>query len=337
MTDLLKKLTLADAPSGFEDEVRELIRKEAEPYADEITEDAMGNLIVSRRADSASKKKPITLAAHIDEVGVILTEHTGGGFYKFDFAGGVDVRVALGKRVRLLTSAGKKDGIISPGKAWHLMGSAERKRVPKVAELFIDAFGNESAKPGDYAAFNSDYSEFGNGFVKAKALDDRSGCAVLLTLLKEKTDRDAYYVFTVQEEVGCRGAQTAANRLDCDTVIVVESTTAADYPSREGGEKVCVLGNGAVLPFMDGGTIYDRKLWTELTAIADRQGIKWQTKTRIAGGTDARSFQRGGHGAKVAAISLPTRNIHSPSCVGKLSDLDCVLNLCRAAVESIGV
>jgi len=332
MTELLKKLTQASGPSGEEDEIRAIIRAEAEPFADEITEDAMGNLIVLRRADgTASKKKPLILAAHMDEVGLIITENVGDGFYRFAFSGGVDERVALGKPVEFRS----KRGVISPGKAWHLSSKKEREAAPKVDSLFIDMFGDDSLDAGSYGVFVSEFREFGNGFVKAKALDDRFGCAVLLTLMREKYDRDVYYAFTVQEEVGCRGAEIVARRLNGDTVIVVESTTAADYPSRTGGEQVCKLGSGAVVPFMDGGTIYHRGLWKEVTEIAESKGIAWQTKTRIAGGTDARSFQRGGTGARVVAISLATRNIHSPGCVGKLSDMEDVIKLCKCVVQEV--
>ncbi|MDR2606599.1 MAG: M42 family peptidase, partial [Oscillospiraceae bacterium] len=226
------------------------------------------------------------LAAHMDEVGIVVTEHAGEGFYRFAFSGGVDARVVLGKPVQI----GARRGVISPGKAWHLASKAERETAPKPESLYIDMFGDCGVCPGEFGTFVSEFREFGNGFVKAKAIDDRFGCAVLLTLMRERYARNVYYAFTVQEEVGCRGAEIAANRLNGDTVIVVESTTAADYPSRSGGEQVCRLGAGAVVPFMDGGTIYHRGLWGEITAIAEREHIPWQTKTRVAGGTDARSF-----------------------------------------------
>jgi endoglucanase len=331
MTDLLKRLTQANGPSGAEDDVREIIKAESAPYADEIIEDAMGNLIILRKGTDSSKKKPLTLAAHMDEVGVIITESVGRGFYRFDFLGGVDVRVVLGKPVKI----GAVSGVISPGKTWHLSTKSERERLPKVTDLFIDCFCDESLRLGDCGTFISAYEEFGNGFIKAKALDDRAGCAVLLTLMKRRYERDVYYAFTVQEEVGTRGSAVVAARGLSGTVIVVESTTAADYPNREGGEKVCKLGAGAVVPFMDGSSIANRALWKEITALADANGIKWQTKTRIAGGTDARSFQQRGLGAAVCAVSLPTRNIHSPSCVANLDDLESVFKLCETAVNLV--
>ncbi|MDR2360151.1 MAG: M20/M25/M40 family metallo-hydrolase [Oscillospiraceae bacterium] len=331
MIELLKRLALANGPSGAEDDVREIIKTEAGPYADEIIEDAMGNLIVLRKGKSTSKKKPLMFAAHSDEVGIIITESVGGGFYKFDFLGGVDTRVALGKPIKI----GAVSGVISPGKAWHLSTEAERKRLPKVTELFLDCFGNESLNPGDSGTFISSFEMFGDGYVKAKALDDRAGCAVLLTLMKRDYGRDIYYAFTAQEEVGTRGSAAVAARGLSDTVIVVETTTAADYPDRDGGEKICKPGGGAVVPFMDAGSIFNRALWQQITALADEAGIKWQTKTRVAGGTDARSFQQRGFGAKVCAISLPVRNLHSPSCIAKLEDLDSVLQLCEAVIRRL--
>jgi endoglucanase len=220
-----------------------------------------------------------------------------------------------------------------------LAASAERDRVPAASELVLDlldydALNADSSLVGEFGVFDSEFVLFGDGYVKAKALDDRAGCAVLLKLLQsERFERDVYYVFTVQEEVGTRGAAAVANRLNPETVIVVESTTAADYPGRSDSDAVCRLDKGAVLPFMDGGAIYDAKLWQSVTKLADKHGIAWQTKHRVAGGTDARAFQQTAFGAKVVAISLPTRNIHSPSCVAKLSDLDAVLALCKAVVR----
>ncbi|MDR2531037.1 MAG: M42 family peptidase [Oscillospiraceae bacterium] len=341
MTELLRQLTQCDAPSGCEDEVRTLIRSLAEPYADEIREDALGNLIVVRRSESKKKREPLILAAHMDEVGAIVTDSVGDGFYGFEFIGSVDVRVALGKRVRVLSRFGKRSAVIAPGKAWHLASSDERSRAGKP---HLDALGNTALSPGDYVAFDSEFTLFGDGFVKAKALDDRVGCAIMLTLMRESYDRDVVFAFTVQEEVGTRGAAVAAHTLRSLTsaderglrvapvILVLESTAAADVPPRSGGDRVCVLGGGAVLPFMDGGAIYDRALRAELLEIADAHSIATQTKSRIAGGTDARAFQAAG--ARVAAISLPARNIHSPACVAKLSDLDCMLELTRAYLSA---
>ena len=188
---------------------------------------------------------------------------------------------------------------------------------------------------GDTGAFDDHIVEFGEGFLRAKAIDDRVGCAVMLALIEEGVPVDCHFAFTVQEEVGCRGATAAAFRIRPELCLVLEGTTAADLPSQQGSERVCAPGKGPVLPFMDGGSIYDRGLWRQLTALAEEKGIPWQTKTWISGGTDASSIQKSGCGVRVAAISAAVRYIHSPSCVGCTEDFENMLRLARAYLETL--
>ena len=339
MLDLLKKLCAASGVSGDEGEVRELIRTYAEKYADEISEDVLGNLIVTKRGVRRVNKK-VMLCAHMDEVGVIVTAMTDDGYVKFACAGGIDRRVLVGKRV--FFGKNRVPGIVGCG-AVHLLKGSEREKVPKTDDMYIDigADSKEAAQKlvdiGDTGAFCSDILEFGDGFIRAKALDDRIGCAVMLSLLENGLPIDVTLVFTAQEEVGARGAAAAAYTVAPDISLILEATTAADLPEVSGAKRVCELGQGGVVPFMDGGTVYDRELFDMITAAADRERIVWQTKKYISGGTDAQAVQRSRGGVKTLAVSAPVRNLHSPACVGKISDIEGVYKLARLFLDEIGV
>ena len=339
MKETLKTLCRLPGVSGREDAVRSYIREQVTPYAEEILEDAMGNLLVHVRGGKPEEPgKRILLAAHMDEVGIIITDITGEGYLKLDFVGGVDRRVVIGKKV--LVGERAIPGVIGL-KAIHQTSAGEREKVPALRELSVDigVSSKEEAEKlvclGDVGTFDDSVVEFGDGYLKAKAIDDRVGCAVMLELIRKGLPRDAWFAFTVQEEVGCRGSQTAAWRLSPDIALILEGTTAADLPSQSGGEKVCCPGKGPVIPFMDGGSIYDHGLYRQLTSLAVEKGIPWQTKTKISGGTDASSIQRGGAGARVAAISAAVRNIHSPSCVICLDDMQKIYDLARAFLEEL--
>ena len=339
MKDTLETLCMLPGVSGHEDAVRDYIREQVTPYADEIQEDAMGNLLVHVRGKQPEEPgKKLLIAAHMDEVGVIITDITSEGYLKFDFVGGVDRRVVLGKKVMLGDNA--INGVIGL-KAIHLTEGEERNKVPPLKSLYIDigVSSKEEAEKlvslGDLGTFPTWSLEFGSGYLMAKAIDDRVGCTVMLELIRRGLPRDAWFAFTVQEEVGCRGSQTAAWRVQPDIALILEGTTAADLPSQSGGDKVCSPGKGPVIPFMDGGSIYDPGLFRQLTRLAEDRGIPWQTKTKISGGTDASSIQRSGAGVRVAAISAAVRNIHSPSCVCCLEDVQRICDLTYAFLEEL--
>ena len=339
MKKTLETLCRLPGVSGREEAVRQYIREKVTPFAEEIIEDAMGNLLVHVKGKQPEEPgKKLLIAAHMDEVGVIITDITEDGYLKFDFVGGVDRRVVLGKKVLLGDKA--VHGIIGL-KPFHLTDGEERSRVPALRSLYIDigVSTKEEAEKlvslGDVGTFPDWSLFFGNGCFMAKAIDDRVGCTVMLELIRKGLPRDAWFAFTVQEEVGCRGSQTAAWRIQPDYALILEGTTAADLPSQAGSEKVCCPGKGPVIPFMDGGSVYDHGLFKKLTALADARGIPWQTKTKISGGTDASSIQRGGAGARVAAISAAVRNIHSPSCVFCLEDMQRIYDLAYAFLEEL--
>ena len=338
MVDTLKSLCELSGVSGDEREVRDYIISLVSGYADEVMTDVMGNVIVFKKGAKTPAKK-VVLCAHMDEVGVIVTSITDDGFLKFAMAGLVDSRVVVGKSVTL----GKQHipGIIGC-KAIHLLKDKERDKNLEIDEMYIDIGVNNSEDAeklvslGDTGAFDAEIREFGDGFIKAKAIDDRVGCTVMAELIKSDLPIDCRFTFSVQEEVSMRGALTAAYRTAPDIALIIEGTSAADIPSVSENKKVCKVGRGVVIPFMDQGTIYDRELFKLLTGIAEKNGIPWQTKNAIAGLTDASMFQRSRAGVKTAGIAAPVRNLHSPSCVAKISDMEKVYKLARSFLDEIG-
>ena len=280
MIEYLEELCSIEGVSGDEDRVRAYIRSQVKPYADQVRTDPLGNLIVFKRGRCAAPGK-LMLCAHMDEVGIIVTKVTDEGFLKFDFVGGVDRRVAIGKPVTL--GLEHVPGIIGL-KAIHMVSREERKKAPKTEALYIDIGARnkkealEKVRPGTYGAFVTQPELFGDGLFKAKAIDDRVGCAVMMGLLKEKLPMDVTFVFTAQEEVGTRGAFGAAFSVKPEVALVLETTTAADLPDVSGAQRVCALGKGPVISYMDAGTIYDRSLFEPLRELAIRNGIPWQTK-----------------------------------------------------------
>ncbi len=337
MLNLVKELCAATGPSSYEEEIRALIRAKAAPHVDEMRVDAVGNLIVFKRGKKPTGNK-LMLCAHMDEVGIIVHSVTEEGYLKFRFLGGVDRRVTLGKPVWL--GPGRVPGIIGL-KAYHLVSPEEEKRVPKLEDLYIDIGAKNKAEAlemveiGEYGVFSNECVEFGNGFLKAKAIDDRVGCAILLKLMEQDLPMDCTFVFTVQEEIGTRGAFGAAFSVTPQIALIFEGTTAADSPAMADHKKVCWPGKGPVLSLMDGGTIYDKELFELLRTQAEEHGIPWQVKHYLAGGTDAKAIQRTKAGIRVAGISAAVRYLHSPSSVAAIADFDHMLALGRYFIDAI--
>ena len=337
MLNTLKELCRLRGVSGDEDEVRRYIEEKAAPCADGVRTDALGNLIVFKKGKKPAGNR-LMLAAHMDEVGIIITRITDEGFLKFGFVGGVDRRVAIGKPV--VIGKNKVPGVIGL-KAVHLVSREERKKVPKTEALYIDigAKDRQAAEKlvelGDYGAFVCEPEEFGDGLFKARAIDDRVGCAVMLKLLEEDLPLDVTFAFTAQEEVGTRGAFGAAFSVTPEIALVLETTTAADLPGVYACRRVCYPGRGPVISYMDGGTIYDRELFDALRRLSKGRGIPWQTKEYIAGGNDARTIQRSKAGVRVAAVSAAVRYLHAPAGVGSVADFENMLRLTRLFLEEM--
>ncbi len=336
MIELMKELCALPGPSGCEDAVRAFVLKRVKPFADEIRTDAIGNVMVFRKGRK-TLDRPVAVCAHMDEVGVIIKKITEDGMLKFGFVGGVDPRVVIGRPVRF----GDVPGVIGI-KAVHLTTAAERRTMPKTKNLYIDigatsrAAAEKLVSLGDYGVFDSAVVEFGDGLIKAKAIDDRVGCAALLRLLEDEPPVDTWFCFTVQEETGLRGAASMAFALDPGFAMVLEGTTAADLAEVKGADAVCRVRGGVVLPFMDGATIYDAALFELLRDACTKRGIPWQTKTRVAGGTDAGRIHRSRAGVRVCAAAAPVRYIHSPSSVAAKADCEAVLAAARAFLEELG-
>lgn len=328
----LKELTELSGVSGCEYEVRNYIKDKLQSIGCEYYIDKLGNVIAHNRG---IKNKTIMVAAHIDEVGLIVTHIDKDGFIKFQAVGGIDPRVLNSKVV--LVGENKIPGVIG-SKAVHLMTKEERGKSIPIDELYID-IGTYSkleteklVSIGDYISFKSDYVEFGDDLIKAKALDDRAGCSVLLELLSMKLDADFYGVFTVMEEVGSRGAQTAAFALEPDYAIVLEGTICADMPEVKEHSKATIIGKGAALSLMDRSTVYDIEEVRKVESIARANGIQYQFRTSSAGGNDAGPIHKTKEGAKAVAISIPCRYIHSPVNVASKNDYNSTVRLTKAVI-----
>ena len=321
MVELLKKLCELPGVSGDEGKVRDLLKEYVAPHVNEIKIDRIGNLIAYKKGKSSNKK--VMLAAHMDEVGFIIYNISDDGMLKFRTVGGIDPRILPSKRVKI-----GPEGI--PGilgiKAIHLQEPSERKNAVKVKQMYIDigAQNREQAqklvKLGDYAVFDSEFVQFGQNNVKAKALDDRLGCAILAELVKQEFPFDLYACFTVQEEVGLRGAGVAAYQVEPDIAIVVEGTTCSDVADVDEHLHVTRLGRGPAISIADRASYGNKELVNKLIEAAKANNIPFQIKEGMFGGNDAGSIHVSRAGVATAVVSVPCRYIHSPSSVMNLDD-----------------
>ena len=336
MLEMIKELCTLSGISGRECAVREYIIEKIKDYA-EYSVDPLGNLLVFKKGRNPAKNK-VMLDAHMDEVGLIITAITSEGYLRFAKVGGIDTRVIIGRPVRV---GDKSVGGVIGIKPVHLVEKSAEADIPKADDLYIDigAKNREEAEAlvrlGDAAWFAGDFVEFGNGFIKSKALDDRAGCAILIEMIKSELEYDAWFSFSVQEEIGTRGAQTAAFTIAPDYAIVVETTTAADISGVKDEKRVCLCGKGSVVSFMDRSTLYSRELFDKAFEIAEKNGIACQPKTLVAGGNDAGAIHKSRGGVKVLTVSVPCRYLHSPSCVIKYSDVEESLKLIKAMAEEL--
>lgn len=333
---MLKDLCLLNGTSGDEVRVRDYIINEIKEYST-YEVDNLGSIIAYKKG----KKKPnktVCINAHMDEVGFIITGITSDGYLRFAPVGGIDTKVCLDRAVTV--GENRINGVIAD-KAYHLLEDSEKDKAPSFDKLLIDIGAKSETEAqsvvslGDFAYFESDYTELGNGYIKAKALDDRIGCMLMIELIKSELEYDTVFCFNVQEEVGLRGSKCTSFAVGADISIVLEATTAGDLDGVTGADRVCVLGNGGVVSFMDNRTIYDRELYKLAMNTASENNIPVQTKTAVAGGNDAGSIQTSGKGAKVMALSLPCRYIHSPSSVVKKSDIDNTRKLLKEILKKI--
>ncbi len=323
MKDLIQKLTSTPGPSGYEMLIRKVIRETVEPYADEMRVDALGNLII-RKGDKTGSRKRIMLAAHMDEIGVIVTHVDPNGFARFTNIGGVRPLYAPGGRVRFLNGA---IGVIGMERL------TDANKVPPLSKMYIDlgatSASNCPVRVGDVAAFERPFTDLGKRLI-AKAMDDRISVAVMVEALRQlnETPHEVYFVFTAQEEVGVRGAATAAFAIDPDLGLAVDITRTGDTP--KGITMDVSLGDGPAIKVKDGGMLSDPRVVAWMVKTAEEAGIPYQLEVLVHGGTDARSIQLSRAGVPAGCLSIPCRYVHSPS---EMVDLQDVENAVRLLLE----
>ncbi|SHM74892.1 endoglucanase [Caldanaerovirga acetigignens] len=329
---LLKELTEAFGVSGAEHEVRNILKREIENLA-EIRTDALGNLLFEK--PGLEKKPKVMLAAHMDEVGLMITSIGKNGWLKFNTVGGIDDRILVSKTV--IIGPNKVKGVIG-AKAIHLQEPKERETALKSKNLYIDigAKDKEDAekmvKIGDYAVFDSKYEKMGD-LIKAKALDDRVGCYIITEILKKNYDLTLCGAFTVQEEIGARGATVAAYTLEPDIAIVLEGTFAADVPDTKEEGYSTTVGKGPAITLMDKTFIADRRLVDRVLQVAEQNKIKCQLRRTAFGSTDGGKIYIAKEGIPTIVISVPCRYIHSPASLASLGDIQNTIALVDALIK----
>ncbi len=337
MNELLKNLTEAVGVSGEEKEIRHLIRELIADHVDQWHVDALGNLIATKKGTGVSDLR-VLVDAHMDEVGLMITEIGSDGMLKFVPVGGFDDRALLGKVVQV--GPRKLTGVIG-AKPVHLLEAGQYESVVKIDAMRIDIgaknkeAANGKVKVGDRAAFVMEYEELGPTAV-AKAFDNRAGCAVLIELLRAKPyPFDLIASFTVQEEVGLRGAEVAAYGVQPDAALVLECTPAYDLPNENDVSPNVALGKGPSIYVMDRGTIQDPRLVAHITRTAVAHNIPYQLRQPGGGGTNTAPIQRAGAGVPAATIAVPGRYAHTPTMMINLADYANVVKLAEAVLRSL--
>lgn len=331
---LVKELSLCFGPSGNEESVRDIIISYIKDYAT-YRIDPLGNVIVEKKGRKTPAKR-IMLDAHMDEVGMIITNVRQDGLLNFSTIGGILPEAFIGKTVAFEHC----NGVIGCLPIHCLSGDAKTK-LPTERELFIDigACSGEDARtlvnPGDVCTFYSDFIPFGDGYIKGKALDDRIGCAILIDYIRKDQEFDTVCTFTVQEEVGLVGAKAATFSVKPDIAIVLEATTAADIADVDESKQVCKLGQGVTLSFMDRATVYDRELYQMAMELGKEMHIPCQSKNAVAGGNNAGAIHSSVGGVRTLALSVPCRYLHSASCVVQWEDVKATSDLLSVLVEKI--
>ena len=328
----LKQLTELNAVSGHEQLMRRTLLEELKSTGAQVSIDRAGNVVAVKKG-TADVPKRVMVAAHMDEVGLIVTSATDEGFLRVAPVGGVDSRVVISKRVTV--GDDKVPGIIG-AMAIHLQSAADRQHVLGYSDIYVDigakdkAEAEQKAPKGTHIAFDTPFVAFGDDRVSAKALDDRVGCWNLLRLLEGEYPCDVIGVFTSEEEVGCRGAKGAAFAQAPDMGLVLEGTAANDLGMVDEAWRCCEQGKGVAMSFMDNASIGNRTLFRQALQAAQEEGIPCQVKQLVSGGNDAGAIQRAREGVPTLVLSVPCRYIHSPSSVVKMSDVDAQLTLTRA-------
>jgi len=333
---LLEKLCNVIAISGDEGEVRKIVLEEIKPYADEVKVDALGSVLATKFGRGRSAKRMrVMLDAHMDEVGFMIVADEGEGLYRFETVGGIDVRHLVGKQVFV---GKERTPAVIGGKPVHLMNADERTRKVPLDALRIDTGLSGKAKVGDYAGFATKFQRVGPS-IMSKSIDDRIGVATLIELLKQSpANIDLCVAFSVQEEIGLRGAKVAAQYFNPDLAMAVDSTPAYDLPLYEAGENISYntkLGLGPAIYIADGSTLHDPRLVRFLQETAETEKIPFQFRQPGGGGTDSGAIQRSLAGIPTVSVSVPHRYTHSPVSISRVEDWKNTINLLHAALKRI--
>lgn len=337
---LLKRICeIAGAP-GYEKRVRDLVIEEVKPYVDELSIDNMGNVITIKRGKNNPDGKKAMVAAHMDEIGFIVTHIDDNGFVRFHTLGGFDPKTLTAQRVII---HGKQDVIgVMGSKPIHVMSPEERNKVAKTSDYFIDlGMAKEDVEAvisiGDPITRERELIEMGN-CVNCKSIDNRVSVFILIEALKNLKDfpYDVYGVFTVQEEVGLRGANVSAHSINPDFGFGLDTTIAFDLPGAQPHEMVTKLGEGVAVKIMDASTICDYRMVEFMKKTADKRNIQWQPEILTAGGTDTAGVQRmGKDGAISGAISIPTRHLHQVIEMADKDDIQGAIDLLIACLQDL--
>ncbi len=334
---LLEKLCNAVAVSGAEGEVRNIVLEQVRPLADEVVVDALGNVLVTKRARGAKRRGPlrVMLDAHMDEVGFMLVADDGEGLFQFEIIGGIDARSLAGKQV--VIGREHTPGVIG-AKPIHLTTADERKHTISAEALRVDLGPGGKAKVGERGTFAPNFRRLGPS-VMSKAIDNRFGVGILIELIKSSpANIDLLAAFTVQEEIGLRGAKVAAHYFHPDLAIVVDSTPANDLPMQDEGENTFYntkLGSGPAIYVANFSTLDDPRLVRFTAGTAQQAGIPFQFRQPGGGGTDAGAIQRAVEGVPVVSVSVPHRYTHTAMSVARLEDWRNTLALLRAALKRL--
>ncbi|MBN2378399.1 M42 family peptidase [candidate division WOR-3 bacterium] len=333
--ELLKQLSDAAGVSGFEDEVRQILVDNVASYAESVHVDSIGNLYMSKGEGKAGPR--VMFAAHTDEVGLMVKEVDDEGFVRFLVVGGIDPRVLPAKKVRL--GSQKIPGVIGVGKMHPEHEEALKKIIP-VSDMRIDIGASSKTQAerfldvGAPVWFDTRMEQHGD-ILKGKAFDDRAGCYMLSELIREDFDMPVTFAWTCQEEVGLRGGRIAAARVRPDIVIALEGTGAGDSPVDENLIRSPCMGSGPVVTIIDWSLAANQKLYELFTETADREGIRWQYKRPLIGGTDAGAAIRV-KALAAAVIAVPSRYIHSPVALVNLKDIISIIRLVKAFKGRLG-
>jgi putative aminopeptidase FrvX len=341
LVEVLEKLSNANGVTGREGEVRDLMKKFLKPYVDETREDRLGNLIALKKGNKDSLT--VMLAAHMDEVGLMIKNITKKGFLQFAKIGGIDDRLLFAQRVIIHTDKGPLIGIMG-SKPVHIQKEEERKKVIEADKLFIDIGAKDKKEAqkmgvhvGDVASFDTKFARISKDIIMGKAFDDRVGCTMMVEVMRRlpKVDCSVYAVGTIQEEVGLRGATIAAFQVAPDVGIALEATVAGDTPGVSEGEAPAKMREGPVLTVADAGLIAHPKVLRLLIDSAKEHKIPYQLETGIRGATDASKIALTREGVPSGVISIAARYIHSPAALLSLDDVEKAVQLAVATIEKI--